>query len=120
MERDFYTDEFEQLIKEKADQFRMYPSRELWHSIWPTRTQAGDHRPIYRSLLLLLAFRNWLPPILLTIRFTRRVGYNSGSAKSTSSIFAPHWLQAHPNAASSSDVKERNQRQMPINDANIR
>lgn len=34
MERDFYTDEFEQLIKEKSDQFRMYPSKRVWHSIY--------------------------------------------------------------------------------------
>ena len=27
MENEFYNDEFEQLIKEKADQFRMYPSK---------------------------------------------------------------------------------------------
>ena len=26
MENEFYTDEFEQLLKEKADQFSMYPS----------------------------------------------------------------------------------------------
>ena len=34
MERTFYTDDFEQLLKEKADQFRMYPSRRVWHSIY--------------------------------------------------------------------------------------
>jgi hypothetical protein len=34
MERDFYTDEFEQLIREKSDQFRMYPSKRVWHSIY--------------------------------------------------------------------------------------
>ncbi len=34
MEREFYTDEFEQLIKEKSDQFRMYPSKRVWHSIY--------------------------------------------------------------------------------------
>ncbi len=34
MEKEFYTDEFEQLIKEKADQFRMYPSKRVWHSIY--------------------------------------------------------------------------------------
>lgn len=34
MERNFYTDEFELLIKEKADQFRMYPSKRVWHSIY--------------------------------------------------------------------------------------
>lgn len=34
MENEFYTDEFELLIKEKADQFRMYPSKRVWHSIY--------------------------------------------------------------------------------------
>jgi hypothetical protein len=33
MERDFYTDEFEDLIKQKADQFRMYPSERVWKQI---------------------------------------------------------------------------------------
>jgi len=34
MENEFYTDEFEQLLKEKADQFSMYPSKRVWHSIY--------------------------------------------------------------------------------------
>jgi hypothetical protein len=33
MERDFYTDEFEDLIKQKADQYRMYPSDKVWKGI---------------------------------------------------------------------------------------
>ena len=33
MERDFYTDEFEELIKQKADQYRMYPSDKVWKGI---------------------------------------------------------------------------------------
>ena len=33
MERDFYTDEFEELIKLKADQYRMYPSDKVWKGI---------------------------------------------------------------------------------------
>jgi hypothetical protein len=33
MERDFYKDELEDLIKEKADQFRMYPSERVWKNI---------------------------------------------------------------------------------------
>jgi len=33
MERDFYTDEFEDLIKLKSDQFRMYPSDKVWKGI---------------------------------------------------------------------------------------
>ncbi|MGC4101636.1 hypothetical protein [Ferruginibacter sp.] len=34
MERNFYTDNFEQLLKEKSDEFRMYPSKRVWHSIY--------------------------------------------------------------------------------------
>ncbi len=34
MERKFYTDNFEQLLKDKADEFRMYPSKRVWHSIY--------------------------------------------------------------------------------------
>ena len=34
MENEFYTDEFEQLLKEKSDQFSMYPSKRVWHSIY--------------------------------------------------------------------------------------
>ena len=34
MDRNYYTDEFEQLLKEKSDEFRMYPSKRVWHSIY--------------------------------------------------------------------------------------
>lgn len=34
MNNDFYNDEFEELLKEKADQFSMYPSKRVWHSIY--------------------------------------------------------------------------------------
>lgn len=33
MERGFYNDEFEELIKQKADQYRMYPSEQAWKGI---------------------------------------------------------------------------------------
>ena len=34
MEKNFYQDNFEQLLKENADNFRMYPSKRVWHSIY--------------------------------------------------------------------------------------
>src|SRR5215204_395478 len=41
MERDFYNEDIEQLIKEKADQYKMYPSDKVWkgihRSLHPTR-----------------------------------------------------------------------------------
>jgi len=33
MERNFYNDEFEELLKEKADQYKMYPSDKVWNGI---------------------------------------------------------------------------------------
>ena len=34
MEHKFYTDNFERLLKEQSDEFRMYPSKRVWHSIY--------------------------------------------------------------------------------------
>ena len=34
MEKNFYPDNFEQLLKESTDNFRMYPSKRVWHSIY--------------------------------------------------------------------------------------
>ncbi len=34
MERKFYTDEFEDLIKESADDFKMYPSKKVWQGLY--------------------------------------------------------------------------------------
>lgn len=33
MERNFYNDDFEELLKEKADQYKMYPSDKVWNGI---------------------------------------------------------------------------------------
>src|ERR1700733_5228045 len=34
MERDFYNDEFEDLIRQKADQYKIYPSDKVWNNIY--------------------------------------------------------------------------------------
>src|SRR5258708_3021021 len=34
MERGFYNEDFEQLIKQKADQYKMYPSDKVWKGIY--------------------------------------------------------------------------------------
>ncbi len=34
MEKNFYRDEFEQMLRDTTDDFRMYPSRKVWHSIY--------------------------------------------------------------------------------------
>lgn len=34
MENNFYRDDFEQMLKDTTEDFRMYPSRKVWHSIY--------------------------------------------------------------------------------------
>ena len=55
MERNFYSDEFEQLLKEKADQFRMYPSKRVWHSIYNNLHPSRRWPSAAMSMLLIIA-----------------------------------------------------------------
>lgn len=52
MEKNFYPDNFEQLLRETTDNFRMYPSNRVWHSIY------NDLHPDRKwpSLLICLLF----------------------------------------------------------------
>lgn len=52
MERDFYTDEFEELIKLKADQYRMYPSDKVWKGV--KRSLHSNKRKYWFGFALLL------------------------------------------------------------------
>ena len=54
MEKEFYTDDgFEQLLKEKADQFRMYPSKRVWHSIYNNLHPGRRWPSVVMSLFLI-------------------------------------------------------------------
>lgn len=53
MENEFYEDEFEQLLKERADQFSMYPSKRVWHSIYNNLHPGRKWPSVVMSLLLI-------------------------------------------------------------------
>ena len=53
MENEFYKDEFEQLLKEKADQFSMYPSKRVWYSIYNNLHPSRRWPSVVMSLLLI-------------------------------------------------------------------
>jgi len=55
MEKNFYTDDFEQLLREKTDEFRMYPSKRVWHSIYNDLHPSRKWPSIAVSMLMLLA-----------------------------------------------------------------
>ena len=55
MERNFYNDDFEQLLKEKSDEFRMYPSKRVWHSIYNDLHPGRKWPSVAVSILLITA-----------------------------------------------------------------
>src|SRR3954470_15716584 len=55
MEKKIYTDNFEQLLKEKSDQFRMYPSKRVWHSIYNDLHPGRKWPSIAMSMLLVIS-----------------------------------------------------------------
>ena len=55
MERKFYTDNLEQLLKEKSDEFRMYPSKRVWHSIYNDLHPGRKWPSVAVSLILIIA-----------------------------------------------------------------
>jgi hypothetical protein len=55
MERKFYTDDFERLLKEKSDEFRMYPSKRVWSSIYNDLHPGRKWPSVAVSLLLISA-----------------------------------------------------------------
>jgi hypothetical protein len=66
MERDFYNEDIEQLIKQKADQYKMYPSDKVWKGIH--RTLHPQRKWYWLSFLLFLAtisyytIKDWIAP----------------------------------------------------------
>ena len=55
MDRKFYTDDFERLLKEKSDEFRIYPTKRVWHSIYNNLHPGKKWPSVAMSMLLILA-----------------------------------------------------------------
>jgi hypothetical protein len=55
MEKNFYTDDFEHFLKDTTDNFRMYPSRKVWHSIYNDMHPARKWPSLAVCLLLVTA-----------------------------------------------------------------
>ena len=83
MERDFYTDEFEDLIKLKADQYRMYPSDKVWKGI--KRSLHSNKRRYWFGFALLLTGLSYFGIDQLIISPPVKEVTKPGPAASTSS-----------------------------------
>ena len=55
MDRKFYNDNIEHLLKEKSDEFRMYPSKRVWHSIYNDLHPGRKWPSIAVGMLLIIA-----------------------------------------------------------------
>ena len=55
MEKKIYTDNLERLLKEKSDEFRMYPSKRVWHSIYNDLHPGRKWPSIAMSMVLVIA-----------------------------------------------------------------
>lgn len=76
MDNEFYTDNFEQLLKEQADRFTMQPTKRVWHSIYNDLHPARKWPSIAISCLLVIS-------ILLLGYFNTN---NSGNQNISSSL----------------------------------
>lgn len=55
MDKELYTDDFEQLLKEQADRFTMRPTKRVWHSIYNDLHPARKWPSVAISLLLVIS-----------------------------------------------------------------
>jgi len=77
MEKNFYNDEFEQLLKEKSDGFRMYPSKRVWHSIYNDLHPGRKWPSIAMGLSLIIA-----------LIFIGYINNNQAGSKETTAVTA--------------------------------
>lgn len=78
MEQEFYRDEFEQLLKDTTDDFKMYPSRKVWHSIY-NDLHPDRKWPSFAVCLLLLT-------TILYVGVTNNNTISSNSKKNAASL----------------------------------
>jgi hypothetical protein len=55
MARNLYTDDFEKMLKDKSDEFRMYPSKRVWHSIYNDLHPSRKWPSVAMSMLLVIS-----------------------------------------------------------------
>ena len=100
MDRKFYTDDFERLIKEMSDEFRMYPSKRIWNSIYNNIHPQRKWPSIGMSIsliftLILVGHLNTSNPVLVSQLASKQLAYqnapfNLANAIAYSSKFPDH------------------------------
>lgn len=84
MERNFHIDDFEEFLKEKADQYKMYPSDKVWNNIHKSVHPRKKWPYITLTLLLLLGTAIFVDTHNLIS--VRHISFNSNSNKVTPAV----------------------------------
>lgn len=81
MKKNFYTDDFEDLIRQKADQYRMYPSEKVWKEI--NRSLHSRRKWYWSGFILLLSGISFFAiNQLITPGANTRIAKNTKAAES--------------------------------------
>ena len=91
MERKFNTDDFERLLKEMSDEFRMYPSKRIWNSIYNNIHPQRKWPSIGMSIsliftLILVGHLNTSNPVLVSQLASKQLEYQPAHTKLANSI----------------------------------
>ena len=60
MERKFFMNDFEESLKDHTDQFKMTPSKKVWHGIYNDLHPGRRWPSVTISLLLIFLSENWV------------------------------------------------------------
>jgi len=89
MERNFYTDDFERLIRQKADQYKMYPSDQVWKGVY--KSIHGRRRWRWAGLaILLLSIGVYTGNYYLSDKPASRLANNIQASISATTEFPEH------------------------------
>jgi len=98
MDRKFYTDDFERMLKEMSDEFKMYPSKRIWNSIYNNIHPQRNWPSIGVSIsliftLILIGHLNTLNPALNSkLASIQTVYSNTNSIFSNPIIFSSKFI----------------------------
>ena len=84
MDRNLHTDDFERLLREKSDEFRMYPSKRVWYSVYNNIHPGRKWPSVVMSMVLITSLL--LVGYLNTSEPNRSAGVNKSIASTPRSL----------------------------------
>lgn len=117
MENKFYNENFERFLRGKSDQFRMYPSKRVWHSIYNDLHPGRKWPSIAMSMLLIIAlmligYLNTNDNNAKTITAGNRTFNNGRLASNSGNGFMQYFIpannnkQVQPNSINANDLTQ--------------